>query len=60
MYHVSCIDVQSHYIVGSAGKREEESPEEALYYNTHIFPILDKMQGQDKGSTYISIAKMQL
>ena len=34
---------------GSAGRREEETDEEAQYYNEHIAPILDRMTVQAKG-----------
>ena len=34
---------------GSAGRREEETAEEALYYNTHIGPIVEEMATHIKG-----------
>lgn len=34
---------------GSGGRREEETPEEADYYNTHIGPIMDEMATHIKG-----------
>ena len=35
---------------GSAGRREEESPEEAYYYNTKVAPIIEEMGSYGKGS----------
>ena len=36
---------------GSAGRREEETDDEAQYYNEHIAPIIDRMTVQAKGNS---------
>ncbi len=36
---------------GSAGRREEESPEESLYYNSQVHPIVEEMAAHIKGTT---------
>ncbi len=38
------------HCIGSAGRREEESPEEAYYWNTNIAPIVDEMATHIKGT----------
>jgi hypothetical protein len=46
-------------IVGSAGRREEETPEESYLYNTTIGPIVDEMtshiSSNNKGITICDI-----
>ena len=38
-----------HVIPGSAGRRDEESPEEAYYFNTKVAPIVEEMATHIKG-----------
>ena len=41
LLHCACLT-----ILGSAGKREEETPDEAYLYNTTVGPIVDEMAKQ--------------
>ena len=35
---------------GSGGKREDETPEEAHFYNTNVAPIVDELALHKKGA----------
>ncbi len=46
-------------LTGSAGRREEETPEEALFYNTRVAPIVEEMATHIKGEHKIRIHSNQ-
>ena len=54
--HLSVISIhQEITILGSAGRRDEESPEEAYYYNTKVAPIVEEMATHIKGNFSIHL-----
>lgn len=36
-------DIEEYFLVGSAGKREEETAEEVMFYSQNIAPLLERM-----------------
>ncbi|XP_070568677.1 armadillo repeat-containing protein 2-like isoform X2 [Ptychodera flava] len=42
----------------SAGRKDEETPEDAFYWNTHILPIIENMEGKTKSPSDDEIEKL--
>lgn len=51
---VTSNDFYEWYSVGSAGKREEETAEEALFYSQNIVPLLERMTAASSSECYFS------
>lgn len=49
---VTSNDFYEWYSVGSAGKREEETAEEALFYSQNIVPLLERMTAASSSECY--------
>lgn len=53
-------DFYEWYSVGSAGKREEETAEEALFYSQNIAPLLERMTAASSSECYFSYVHMYI